>query len=112
MKGFVTQEMLELRAMSQEERAGIEQRFTGACQAALGSLGSRPFHVRGRLNVAALDGVLSALMIVGEDARSDLQEAYADLLADEDFLYTIYFDTSDSDVVKSRVPWVVEAFTA
>ncbi|MDP2327811.1 MAG: DUF262 domain-containing protein [Dehalococcoidia bacterium] len=103
MKGFVTAGMIQLRSMSQEQRDTIETQFKVAVERARDRLGARPFHVRGRLNVAALDGILAPMMILGEQVGSNTRTAYDSLLEDEEFLAAISISTSDADTVKRRI---------
>ena len=102
MKGFLNRFMEGIAVMAPADLDDLGRRFAGATRKAREELGERPFHVRTRLNVAALDGLLGTLV---ENIDSDLlplDVAWQELRNDEAFTNLISFDTSDTDVVRNR----------
>lgn len=103
MKSFLNRYMETIAAASPGSRDAIANRFSAATALAVRELGQRPFHVRTRLNVAALDGVLGTLVEHVEGVpEASLGQTWNDLRNDESFVPLISYDTSDTDVVKSR----------
>ncbi len=81
MKAFLTAFMEGLGNRPEAELEDISRRFSVACRTTIGELGQRPFHLRGRLNVAALDGFLgSAMQVPTEDGI--LGKCFAALVKD------------------------------
>ena len=102
MKTFITSFMADVAKESDEYREGLKQKFVSASALAR-ELGQRPFHLRGRLNVAALDSVMATLIELGPHGlRPDLQAAYQELLDSPEFQDTAQYDTSDTNVVERR----------
>jgi Protein of unknown function DUF262 len=72
------------------------------------ALGERPFHLRGRLNYSALDATIVALMTTGISKNTKAQ--YDKLVANEEFLKSASYDTSDESVLKKRFSLALNAF--
>jgi hypothetical protein len=102
MKTFLTRYMESLARLSDAERADLGAKFEVAAQTALAALGDRPFNLRGRLNVAALDVTLGALIEAGTDNPERVAATYTSLVGRSDFLQNVYFNTSDVQVLKAR----------
>ena len=111
MKRFITDYMDALEGMSQEERNLISDRFAKATAIARSKFEERPFHLRGRLNVAALDSVLGTMMEEEASLAPRLGARYKRLLRNADFVETTQHDTSDSVVVKRRFELVRSALS-
>jgi hypothetical protein len=74
-------------------------------------LGENPFHLRGPLNVSALDSVMTVL--VEEIAKIDstlLKAKYHQLLEDKEFLRLIQINTTDVKTLQARIALVRETF--
>lgn len=103
MKTFLTTFMEGLVKRDEDAREAIAERFTSAADTALRALGDKPFNLRGRLNVAALDATMVSLMTTGVTDAEAVSACYSRLVADKDFLENIYFNTSDVVEVKARL---------
>jgi len=102
LKGFLNDFMRTLEGMDDSRRALLKQQFEAACTIAGASLEERPFHLRGPLNVAALDSVLGVLTTDAEFETEGLGERYRNLLSDRAFLAAIERATSDEESVAGR----------
>ena len=103
MKTFLTNYMEDvLTKGSDEVRQEIAGRFSAATETIHAGLGPRPFHLRGRLNVAALDATLGTVMTTGVRDPARVSECFATLVGDPASAQNIFFNTSDVQVVKSR----------
>jgi hypothetical protein len=102
MKSFLTDYMERLGGMSGAERSAIGTRFETACEVAVEELGERPFHLRGRLNVAALDAFIGATMRADDYSAGQLGGCFTTLLENAAFRETVFFNTSDDKVLKDR----------
>ncbi|CAN7190807.1 DUF262 domain-containing protein [Aminobacter sp. LjRoot7] len=83
-----------------DEMSEMASKFSMACDLILAELGSKPFHLRGRLNFSALDAVVATLMRAGD--VSDLKAKFQNLVADKQFQDDVSFNTSDQVVVNRR----------
>jgi hypothetical protein len=103
MKKFLSDYLTNLKPdRALEEREQDRARFMRATSLAAQQLGEKPFHLRGRLNLAAMDSVLAALEAVPIGLEGDLPDRFASLLDDSDYRDAIYFNTSDVVVVRKR----------
>jgi len=104
MKGFLndcaTYFEKKDEAGDQQEEDNVIKLISDTIKKTQGALGDRPFHLRGRLNYSALDATLVALMRNG--IPHDLPKRYNTLIANEDFLNSASYDTSDESVLKER----------
>lgn len=67
-------------------------------------LGKKPFHLRGPLNVSALDSVMTVLIESYSAVDVDeLSDRFAELLADDDFLRVTQLGTTDTKTLQDRV---------
>ncbi|MES9943918.1 MAG: DUF262 domain-containing protein [Candidatus Thiodiazotropha sp.] len=72
-------------------------------------LGPKPFHLRGPINVSALDSVMCVLIEHHEKVDfSDLKNKYKDLLKDDDFDEYTRINTTDTKTVIDRINKVKE----
>ena len=88
-------------------RDALEATFKASIQSTLAALGPRPFNLRGRLNVAALDMTVGSVLATNTTDPDTVKACFSTLVADRKFLDNIYFNTSDVMVVKNRF----QAFT-
>ncbi len=103
MKTFLTRYMLSLAKENGAQLRATRDGFRLAVNVCIAALDEKPFHVRGgRLNAAILDSFLGAVLASGATDPARVGETYAVLLADEPFRESIFFNTSDSEVVRSR----------
>jgi hypothetical protein len=103
MKEFLNQQM-KLHARDSNGALGrFAEQFKEVTSVVIKRLGDKPFHVRGPLNLAALDSVLGVLVRQHEQIPPDLRDRFDRLLEDDKFKEAIYFNTSDNSTVKDRV---------
>lgn len=110
MKTFITKYMEVLDEADAGKIGELERRFVDACEVAFAKLGEKPFHLRGRLNLAALDSVMAGLLGLDVSYESDIRYGYDGLLADETFIEAVTHSTSDNTVVRRRFELVHSAF--
>lgn len=73
------------------------------------TMGAKPFHLRGPLNVSALDSVMSVLIENYKQVDwGSLSSKYADLRGDDDFQEYTKINTTDTKVVSDRIDKVRE----
>lgn len=101
MKSFLTDYLSEIKEGSHVDLSDMSRNFARACELVVAQLGPRPFHLRARLNVAALDSVM-ATAIVRHGTIRDFGDRYRSLLKDDEFQETVTHNTSDAEVLKKR----------
>lgn len=77
--------------------------FSATCKFALKHLGEKPFHLRGRLNYAAMDSTLLASGVALKKGIGDLKVRYDVLLKDAEYIDWCTKDTSDEKILINRV---------
>ena len=102
MKQFITNYMESLDKSDVEHLKQIEQRFSRACSLVKAELGEKPFHLRQRLNLAALDSVMACLMESSVSPKSDLKSAHQELINNQRYLEAVERHTSDVSAIKER----------
>ena len=111
MKTFLTKYMETLDKSAQNVIEQMEERFAKVCRAVLKALGEKPFHIRQRLNLAALDVVMASCLELIESLNNGKIIAYQELLEDKDFLETVTYNTSDASSVQDRFTMMHAALT-
>lgn len=102
MKNFITDYMDILDNANTEYIQNIEQQFYRACEIVRDQLGAKPFHLRQRLNLAALDAVMACSIESIDSLRSDLLVAFQELLNSPHFIEAVTYNTSDASVLSER----------
>ena len=102
MKKFITNYMEVLDKADVKELGQMEQRFSKACSIIRAELGEKPFHLRQRLNLAALDSVMSCSVELVDSLNPAIQSAYQELLDDKNFMEAVTHSTSDVSVIQQR----------
>ncbi len=110
MKKFITAYMAVLDKKDADSIQELERRFTLACNVLRSQLGDRPFHLRQRINLAALDSVMATAIEFVETIDPELNCAYQELKADSKYDATVTYNTSDTSVVQERLTLVHKAF--
>ncbi len=77
--------------------------FIESCKYALKHLGEKPFHLRGRLNYAAMDSTMVASCVALKKGVNDLKRRYDILVKDEEYIDWCTKDTSDEKILTSRI---------
>src|ERR1700733_4523172 len=107
MKGFLNEYLARKKKLKDaEKQVWLETRaaeVTALLSYAAAGLGDKPFHLRGRLNYAAMDSTLVAAEVALKAGITNLGERYASLIKDDDYLIWVTQDTSDEKVVTSRI---------
>jgi uncharacterized protein with ParB-like and HNH nuclease domain len=104
MKKFLNKHLISMKkSKDMATLEDIKATFSNTCNYILENLGEKPFHIRGRLNYAAVDSTYVAASIALKAGVTDLEERYKYLLADKDFIELCTKDTSDDKVVTQRI---------
>ena len=112
MKIFITSYMDKLDRANDGQIQQLEHDFTEACRVVRRELGDRPFHLRQRLNLAALDAVMACAVEFAEPTATNISAAYQNLRSEPDFMETVTYNTSDTAVVHHRLEFVRTAVGA
>ena len=102
MKEFLNQAMKNNRTGETEDFQDFYQKFPDVCASIVSSLGEKPFHVRGPLNLAALDSFMANVARY-KPSIDKLKSSYLSLMSDENYKEAIFFNTSDGAVIKNRM---------
>ncbi len=102
MKGFLTSYTAELDRASPEQVELMEERFAKASKMVKAELGERPFHLRQRLNLAALDAVMAYSVELVDSLHSGMSSAYQQLQKNKDFMGTVTYNTCDASIVQLK----------
>jgi hypothetical protein len=104
MKEFLNQQMKNhAKAKGADEAEKFVERFVTVTAAIVAQLDSKPFHVRGPLNLAAMDSVMAVLIRNSTNMPKDLKVRYSRLVADAEYRKAIFFNTSDPKEVGKRL---------
>jgi Protein of unknown function DUF262 len=102
MKTFLNEFMRAFRNPAEAWLSATRERFERAVANIIQSLGPKPFHLHGRLNMAVMDSVLVAFLSDGAPTENAASERYLTLTTDEVFLEAVSRSTSDEKVVERR----------
>lgn len=104
MKGFLNAFMAKIKKMGQQERSSklqaMREVFTQTCALMVREFPDKPFHLRGRINYAAMDSIFNAVSEIGENDK--LNENYQLLIKDSEFLENATINTSDGKTLYFR----------
>lgn len=102
MKQFLSQYLARNRQAPTATLRENGNTFSTTCEAVVTSLGERPFHRRGLLNVAVLDSVMVAFANHPAAVPEDLRARYETLIADDTFRRDTGERTTDGDRLRRR----------
>jgi hypothetical protein len=102
MKQFLNNVMDRQRTGDSAKVKNLIKRFPLVTETIVTRLGDKPFHLRGRLNVSALDSVLGTLLSVPSFANADLPRRFEKLKSDNNFVTATEISTSDLSVIRKR----------
>ena len=109
MKEFLNKTMVNHDKGGTNKVTNFVKAFEKVTEAVVASIGDKPFHLRGPLNLAALDSVMSVLIENFKKIDSlNLKERYSKLKADKDFDEYTKFNTTDFKTVIGRIGKVKE----
>ena len=103
MKRFLNDQMSRYRCAQKSRFEKFKKDFKTAMDFLSRHLGSKPFHIRGPINLAALDSITSLTIRNIENPPDDYAERFNSLIADESYREAIFFSTSDSQSVTKRM---------
>jgi hypothetical protein len=104
MKKFLNNHLIAMKKLKGDTvLSGAESTFSDTCNYILESLGEKPFHIRGRLNYAAMDSTYVAASLALKAGIPNLSERYKNLLDDKEFIEWCTKDTSDDKIVAQRI---------
>jgi hypothetical protein len=109
MKEFLNRAMKHHDSGTTKKAANFFTVFPKVTESIVAALGERPFHLRGPLNVSALDSVMSVLIGNYRKLESiDLKKKYAKLRNDDEFDEYTRINTTDTKTVLDRIAKVEE----
>lgn len=111
MKQFLNQYMVQKKELNNVGLTRMKLKFIDVCEYTLSQLGEKPFHIRGRLNYAALDSVMATAFEAVEKHIDDFRVRYQLLLEDKDYLESVTSSTSDEKTVQKRFAVAKEYLT-
>ena len=110
MKTFITSHMEDLDGRTADEVQNTNERFSRACAIVRDELGEKPFHLRQRLNLAAMDAVMACSVELVDSIGSGISKAYEQLQEDQNFIEAVTYNTSDASTVHERFRLTHKAF--
>lgn len=103
MKEFLNKAMKKNRNGGTDKALSFFSEFSEVTKFTVQALGEKPFHLRGPLNMSALDSVLTVIIENFKKLDGDsLAESYAQLLDDDAFINNTSRNTTDSKTVLAR----------
>ena len=109
MKRFLNDYIQDNKNPQQEWMDQKQKDFMSAVERAR-LLTDKPFHLRGKLNFAALDSILVALMSSNQNEKSTLVSSYQSLVNDEVYKNSISQNTSGKQEIFDRIRIAKERF--
>ena len=103
MKEFLNKQMGEHKSGKTKRSVQFQDRFKSTISLVHNKLPEKPFHVRGPINLAALDSILAALISKPGKVRSDLSVGYQELIENPEYQDAIFYNTSDNVAVQKRL---------
>ncbi len=103
MKEFLNLQMGRHKSGKTKAVTKFRDGFSNAINLVATKLPEKPFHVRGPINLAAMDSILSVMISSPSKIRDDLATGYAQLVADYEYKEAIFFNTSDNVTVEKRI---------
>jgi hypothetical protein len=103
MKEFLNKQMDLHRTGKDPASMTFKSEFALVCDLVNAELPTKPFHIRGPLNLAALDSVMATLIRYKKARTDGLSARYKSLTEDKKFKEAIFFNTSDASVVQERM---------
>ncbi len=109
MKEFLNKEMIKHDSGDTKKVKIFFNVFSEVTETVVKKLGEKPFHLRGPLNVSALDSVMSVLIENHKKIESlDIKEKYSELRNNKDFEEYTRYNTTDTKTVADRIDIVTK----
>lgn len=109
MKEFLNKAMRKHNSGETKKATNFFDVFSVATKIIVNKIGEKPFHLRGPLNISALDSVMSVLI---ENYRKldsiDIKTRYLELRKDEKFNEHTRYNTTDTKTVTERIDIVAK----
>lgn len=102
MKEFLNSAMRKYRDGGASEVLCFKDRFPLVAKYVIDTLGERPFHIRGPLNMSALDSVMATLIENHGKTPGDLKPRFATLRFNDTFISTTTLGSADVANVSAR----------
>ncbi len=109
MKEFLNKAMIKHNSGETKKATNFFNVFSTVTKIVVNEIGEKPFHLRGPLNVSALDSVMSVLI---ENYRKldsiNIKSRYLELRKDEKFNEYTQYNTTDTKTVTERIDIVAK----
>lgn len=106
MKGFLNKYMQGKNRLSEEEQGNYveewREQFKKICDCVIEELGEKPFHLRGRLNYAVMDSVMTTVSKYLTQKLDNLKKRFEGLVEDEEYIDWSTRNTSDEKTLLNR----------
>lgn len=109
MKEFLNIAMMRNQSGKTKYVNRFSESFSQICEKILLELGPKPFHVRGPINLAALDSIMSVSIRSSNKLKDDYAKNVAQLISNEEYRELIFYNTSDLASVAPRFRMADEA---
>ena len=104
MKKFLNDEMLFSKNGNSKRVKDFFKNFYLASKIVADQLGEKPFHLRGPLNISALDSIMSVIIENAEkNSFKDLENKFSLLKRDQTFIESTTSNTTDAKTVLARI---------
>jgi hypothetical protein len=103
MKEYLNNSMRRNTLFNSSKARRFQALFQKTCEVIVGSLGTKPFHLRGPLNSSVLDATMVAVLENNGALPPDFKERFHNLNSDEGFLERIRVSTTDTITVRTRI---------
>lgn len=112
MREFLNKSMKKHESGETTKAKKFFEIFPRVTKEVISALGDKPFHLRGPLNVSALDSVMCVLIEKGASIKSiDLKGIYSSLMNDKEFAYSTSINTTDAKTLQQRFSVVRRHFS-
>lgn len=112
MKDFISRYMEKYVDISEDKQTELRALFELVTKMVAKQVGSAAFRLPGgRVNVAVLDSVMTALVLIGPEKVIDFKTHLEALKTNKSYLEYISKSTTDTDSVKGRIKMSMEAFS-
>jgi len=108
MKDFLNKYLVKHKNINMEDEIYLRDNFQRVCKDVLEELGEKPFHLKGRLNYAVMDSVMSTILNSSKPAK--MKEQYGQLLQNEKYIEACSISTSDEKILTERFKNSLEYF--
>jgi uncharacterized protein with ParB-like and HNH nuclease domain len=103
MKDFLNKAMLTNKDATTKDWKSFSTLFPAVCERIVEEVGEKPFHVRGPINLAALDSIFTVLLLQPDIGKDKLKAKLESLYSHKEYRQAIFFNTSDNVTVKERL---------